>query len=459
VTRPNMKKNATTVSLFLIVLLSFLLPTLHWIPNTAYAYQDAKYKYVTGAVVISINGMIDSSTQEYVENAIKYAEETNSLLVIELNTPGGFLDPAMNIVIDIDKATIPVVGFVVDKWAESAGTLILVSCHIAAMEPYTQIGSMQPIEYNPSTGSYKPVNESKIINPILKFLDEHAGSKGRNTTVLHKFVTENLNLGAREALRLGVIDLIADNLTDLLAKINGTTVNLTSGYIVKIKLNSLTAVKYSPSPRQVLVHSLSDPIISGLLLSLGVMIIVFAILAGHAHFLGLGALLVLLGLIGSGYSVNTTVLLLLLIGSILLVIELYTPGFGLIGGTGIVMLTLGLILIPASSNISISKAYADQLLYAVYALGIGMGLFFSFIIYKIVKVRKKPSFEWRLKGKIGKAVTDITPGKEGFVLVEGEYWKATSSEHISKGEEVIVIDRRGLLLIVSKKNKDSVAFS
>ncbi|MCE4614779.1 MAG: nodulation protein NfeD [Desulfurococcales archaeon] len=439
--------------IFLFLLLALFLST---IPVTASIIQvqaenTPTYKVVSGAVVISIDGMIDSSTQEYVENAIKYAEETNSILIIELNTPGGFLDPAMNIVIDIDKASVPVVGYVVDKWAESAGTLILVSCHIAAMQPYTQIGSMQPIEYDPTTGSYKPVNESKIINPILKFLDDHAGTKGRNTTILHRFVTENLNLGAEEALKYGVINLIASDLTDLLEKINGTNVNLTSGYVVRIDLHSLNVERYEPSPRQAVVHALSDPIISGLLLSLGVMIVVFSVLSGHAAFLGLGALLVLLGLVGSGYSVNTTVLLLMVIGAVLLVIELYTPGFGLIGGTGIVMLTLGLILVPTSGNISISKSYANQLLYGIYALGIGIGAFFAFIIYKIVRIRRKPSFEWKLEGGIGKAVTDLEPGKEGFVLIEGEYWKATSSESIRKGEEVVVIGRKGLVLIVRRK--------
>ncbi|MCE4606053.1 MAG: nodulation protein NfeD [Desulfurococcales archaeon] len=439
--------------IFLLLVLLLLLPLIQRdiMVTPVYAASTPAYKVVRSAVVISINGMIDSSTQEYVENAIMYAEETNSILIIELNTPGGFLDPAMNIVIDIDKATIPVVGFVVNKWAESAGTLILVSCHIAAMQPYTQIGSMQPIEYDPTTGSYKPVNESKIINPILKFLDEHAGSKGRNTTVLHEFVTENLNLGAKEALKYGVINLIANDLTDLLAKINDTTVNLTSGYIVRIDLHELNAVRYKPSPRQALVHALSDPLMSGLLLSLGVMIIVFAVLSGHAAFLGLGALLVLLGLVGSGYSVNTTVLLLLMIGAVLLVIELYTPGFGLIGGTGIVMLTLGLILIPTSGNISISKSYANQLLYGIYALGIGLGAFFAFIIYKLFKIRRKPSFEWKLEGESGKAVTDIEPGKEGFVLIGGEYWKAISNEPIQKGEEVIVTGHKGLLLMVHRR--------
>ena len=439
--------------LFLTVIL-FLFITIIQINSPLIQVQATDtvgYKVISGAVVISIDGMIDSSTQEYVENAIKYAEETNSLLIIELNTPGGFLDPAMNIVIDIDKATIPVVGFVVDKWAESAGTLILVSCHIAAMQPYTQIGSMQPIEYDPTTGSYRPVNESKIINPILKFLDEHAGSKGRNTTILHEFVTENLNLGAKEALKYNVIDFIANDLTDLLTKINGSTINLTSGYIVQINLHNLSAEKYEPSPRQAVVHALSDPLISGLMLSLGVMIIVFAVLSGHAAFLGLGALLVLLGLVGSGYSVNTTVMLLLIIGAVLLVIELYTPGFGLIGGTGIVMLTLGLILIPTSGNISISKSYANQLLYGIYALGIGLGVFFAFIIYKIVKIRRKPSFEWILEGETGKAITDIEPGKEGFVLVGGEYWKAVSSEPIRKGEEIIVTGHKGLILIVRRR--------
>jgi len=444
-------RNKYLVFIFAVLFLFLPLIQAGTVVTQVHATNTPVYKIVSGAVVISINGMIDSSTQEYVENAIRYAEEINSILIIELNTPGGFLDPAMNIVVDIDKATIPVVGFVVNKWAESAGTLILVSCHIAAMQPYTQIGSMQPIEYDPTTGSYRPVNESKIINPILKFLDEHAGSKGRNTTVLHKFVTENLNLGAKEALKYGVINLIANDLTDLLAKINGTTVNLTSGYIVRIDLRNLEAKRYEPSPREAVVHVLSDPLLSGLLLSLGVMIVVFAVLSGHAAFLGLGALLVLLGLVGSGYSVNTTVLLLLMIGSVLLIIELYTPGFGLIGGTGIVMLTLGLILIPTSGNISISKSYANQLLYGIYAIGTGIGAFFAFIIYKLVKIRRKPSFEWKLEGESGKAVTDIEPGKTGFVLIGGEYWKATSSELIRKGEEVIVTGHKGLLLIVHRK--------
>jgi membrane-bound serine protease (ClpP class) len=446
-----MRKNTLVFLLILSILFLSILPFTVYSSAQTHDSRDPGFKTVKGAVVITIDGMIDSSTQEYVENAIRYAEETDSVLIIELNTPGGFLDPAMNIVIDIDKATIPVVGYVVDKWAESAGTLILVSCHIAAMQPYTQIGSMQPIEYDPTTGSYKPVNESKIINPILKFLDDHAGNKGRNTTILHKFVTENLNLGADEALKYGVIDLIATDLTDLLLKINGSTINLTSGYTVKIDLNNLNVEKYRQSPRQAVVHALSDPIISGLLLSLGVMIVVFAVLSGHAAFLGIGALLVLLGLVGSGYSVNTTVLLLLILGATLLIIELFTPGFGLIGGTGIVMLTLGLILIPTSGNISLSKSYANQLLYGIYALGIVIGGFFAFIIYKLVKIRRKPSFDWKLEGETGKAVTDIASGKEGFVLVEGEYWKATSSEPIRKGDEIVVVGHKGLILLVRKK--------
>ncbi len=421
------------------------------------AYSQTGHEVVDKAYVIRITGVIDSSTEEYVKNAISRAEDDNALLIIELNTPGGFLDPAMDIVVQIDKARIPVVGFVVDKWAESAGTLILVSCHVAAMQPSTQIGSMQPIEYDPTTGSYRPVNESKIINPILKFLDEHAASKGRNKTILHKFVTENLNLGASEALEYGVIDYVARNDEELLSYINGSELTLPSGYTVDIRLRDLTPIEYNPSPRQVIVHALSDPLLSGLLLSLGVMIIVFSVLSGHAAFLGVGAFLLLLGLMGSGYNVNLTVTLLLVIGAILLVIELYTPGFGIIGGTGIVMLTLGLILIPVSGGISLTKAYADELLHIIYAVGISIGAFFAFVIYKIVKARSMPSFNWSVKGRTGKALSDIDPGSEGIVLVDGEYWKAYSDESIRKGDTIVVIDQFGLRLKVKKAGSTSIS--
>ncbi|MCC6052453.1 MAG: hypothetical protein LM585_04375, partial [Fervidicoccaceae archaeon] len=177
------------------MILGLVLP----IASQVHAQEGSPETIGQKVVVASIEGVIGVHTEEYVKLSIQYAESMNAILVLTLNTPGGLLDSALNIVYMIDDSRVPVVGFVIDKWAESAGTLILVCTHIAAMQPGTIIGSMQPIEYNPATGTYQPVNDTKIINPILKVLDEHAGVKNRNVSVIKRFVTENLNLGAHEA--------------------------------------------------------------------------------------------------------------------------------------------------------------------------------------------------------------------------------------------------------------------
>lgn len=417
-----------------------------------YLGKNATYKRIVGPHVlyIYINGVIDSAMEDYVKAAIAEAERENAPLVLILDTPGGYLDSAINIVLAIDDSKVPVIGFVEKGWALSAGTLILVCTHIAAMAPGTQIGSMQPVMYNPTTGEYKPVNESKIINPILKFLDDHAASKGRNATELHRFVLYNDNLGASEALRYHVIEFIAPDLESLIREINGSVVGTKYGP-VKLVLNG-EAVYYSPGLRIYLLHALSDPILSGLLLTLGMLIVLFTLAAGHPAMAALGALLLILGLAGSGFNPNYTALILIILGSILLFIEIHTPGFGIIGGTGIVMLLIGIALLPmGSKGFSVSPAYARQLLFTLYAIGGVFGGFTAIAVYKILKARKKPPVLWSLIGSTGKALDEIDVDKEGFVIVEGEYWKARSaSGRIEPGDKVVVVGKEGAILIVRK---------
>ncbi|MGB9827613.1 MAG: NfeD family protein [Fervidicoccaceae archaeon] len=404
-------------------------------------------------VVIQISGVIDTAMEDYVSNALSYSESQNAILVIELNTPGGLLDSAMNIVTMIDSSKVPVVGYVVNRWAESAGTMILVSCHIAAMQPGTIIGSMQPIEYNPTTGEYSPTNESKIINPILTFLDEHAGNKGRNMTAIHLFVTENLNLGANSALEDGVINYVAPDLNSLLQQMNGTSIYVPGfGGNYTLYTAGASVEYFGMSIRHYLVHVLSDPTISTLLLSLGMMILLFTIISGHLAVTPIGLLMMLLGFLGSGYSISATSLLLILLGVILIFIEhAVLPGFGIVGATGIIMLVLGIALMPTGSAYSFSQEYASTFLYAAYGIGIAFGSFTAFVVYKILKVRRKKPFEWKFEGLRGTAIDLITPEREGFIKVHGEYWKARSKEHeIKPGESVVVLAKEGPILIVER---------
>ncbi len=402
------------------------------------------------AIFIRIEGVIDEAMLDYVKLGIAEAEKKNAPLIIELNTPGGYLDAAMNIVVEIDKASIPVISYVVEKWAESAGTMILVCSHVAAMQPGTVIGSMQPIEYNPAEGTYRPVNESKIINPILEFLSEHAGNKGRNITIIYKFVTQNLNLGAYEALDAGVIDIVAKNRAELLRKINNMTVYLPLQEITVRIVSDGSYEELKPTPRIMIAHTLSDPLISSLFMSLGMLIVLFSIISGHFYVLPIGVLLLLLGLIGSGFSINFTVAGLLVGGITLIVIELVTPGFGVIGVSGIIMLALGIAMLPVSGGFSITKEYAMTFLYAAYGIGLVLGGFFGILIYKVVKAKRQKPLIWGLEGKVGRALDEIKPGSQGFVVVDGEYWLATSSDHIKPGEKVLVLRKEGPRLIVRK---------
>ncbi len=463
------KKNHITKNLFaLIILASIILPVTFIsvyaqgsnqgnLNNNHYGYigKSGPYSRVVGpsVVYIKVEGVIDTAMEDYVKSAIKYAEERNAVLVIFLNTPGGYLDSAQDIVIAMDSASIPVVGYVYKGWAESAGTLILESTDIAAMAPGTQIGSLQPVMYNPTTGSYEPVNESKIINAVVEFLIVHAGDKGRNVTELRRFVTHNDNLDPQTALKYHVINFIANDLQSLIREINGSRVRLPSSNLtVLIKLNG-NAYYYSPSVRSSLLHALSDPLLSGLLLSLGMLIILFTLAAGHPALAAIGALLLFLGLAGSGFNPNYTALFLIVLGSILLFIEIHTPGFGIIGGTGIIMLILGIAILPISSGgMAFSIAYAKGLLEGLYATGAVVGAFGAYTVYKIVQVRRRPSKLWALEGIRGKALDRIEPGKTGFVIVNGEYWKAKSDEVIEPGDEIVVVGKEGRILKV-KKNK------
>ncbi len=410
---------------------------------------EGEYDRVVGpkVLVIRVEGIIDRAMEEYISLGIAKAEEMNAPLVVMLNTPGGLLDSAMNIVWAIDRARVPVIGFVAEGWAMSAGTMILVSSHVAAMAPGTQIGSMQPVAYDPASGSYRPINESKIINAILEFLNQHAVSKGRNKTVIFSFVTNNTNLGAEAALRSGVIEFVAGDLGDLIRQINGSIVGVEDGR-VKLALDG-SYVEYRPGLRITLLHILSDPIISSVLLTLGTLIILFTLASGHAAFTPIGAILLLLGLAGTGFNPNVTAIALLLLGAILIIVEMYTPGFGVIGGSGIVMIILGVALMPVSAEgFTVTVDYANRFLYTVYGLGGIMGTFTAIAVYKIIQVRRRRPVTWGIEGARGRALDRIEPGKPGFVLVEGEYWKAVSDEVIEPGTEVVVIEKRGSMLHV-----------
>ncbi len=181
-----------------LLLLFILAPC---IINAAVVAQDTRPL----TVVLEINGTIGFSTVDYVRDGLNYARQSNAQsITILLDTPGGSLDATFEIVKLIDRSDIPIITFVYPQGATgwSAGVFILLSSHVAAMAPGTVIGSSQPRAFPGG----EPISDPKIVNALTEFLAERARLHGRNETAAAMFVTKNLNLGAEQAERFGVIE-------------------------------------------------------------------------------------------------------------------------------------------------------------------------------------------------------------------------------------------------------------
>lgn len=448
------KERSSIVFLEINLLLTILLFTV-----LSTGVFEANSRSVNYVVVVRIRGGIYYGVEVLIDEAISEAEKLNAPLVVLIDTPGGLLKVTEEIIKRIRSSSIPVIGYVYPSGASawSAGTILLLASHIAAMAPDTLIGAAQPVTYDPITGQYRVINESKIINPIIKLLVDLAEDRGRNKTAIEKFVRENLSLNEKEAYSYGVIEVVARDLDELLSRIKNLRVKLDNGREYLINTTNSVVVEYSGSLRVHVTRGLSDPVVNSLVSTIGVLILLFSILTGNYPLLPLSIGLITLSLLGSGFSTNTTSLVLLIIGSIALAIELLTPGFGVLGLSGIVLIALSIALLPViNPGYLVSPGYLTILFWIGISIGVCMGSLMGFIIYKVLRIRRQPlRIKTDIVGYIGKAIDNIPRGGTGYILIEGEYWRALGLEDIFIGDKVIVVEKDGSLLKVKKYKGES----
>ncbi|MEM3835727.1 nodulation protein NfeD [Pyrobaculum sp.] len=407
------------------------------------------YAYVaTSVYVVEINGVVGPYTYSQIQRAISLAEQNNGLVLILLSTPGGLADPTLQIIREIGNSPVPVVGYVYPdySYAWSAGTYILLSTHIAAMAPHTVIGSCQPI----SGGT--PVNESKILNALIGYLETVSKSYGRNGTFARLCITQNINLDAETALKYRVIDVVATGVDDLLKKINGMTVLLRNQQ-TELVVESPVIRRVEPSLTETLQMWLSDPVMSSVLSLLAFLLLLAAFITGHPA----AAVAAIVLLVISMFSILPTAwlgLALIIMGAVLILAEILMgmAAHGAVAGVGAVLLVVGFLsAYPANvfsgELIHIRDWWLIQLgLYINIAILLG---FLVFIVYKAVIIHKqRPPSEilTTLKGAEGVAVDDIGPGSPGFVIVFGEYWRAVSDTPVKKGCRIRVVEIAGEIL-------------
>ena len=397
--------------------------------------------------VLTIDGVINPISARYVLRGIEAAaEDGDAAVLIELDTPGGLLDATQDITGAMLNARLPVIVYVtpVGTHAASAGTFITMAAHIAAMAPSTRIGAATPVS---GEGSEIPEDlRTKIINDTAVYARSIAEARGRNADWAEEAVRDGASIGAEEAVEIGVVDLIADDRSELLDAINGTIVRLPDGEVT-LRTADAVVVEEPMSPFEEVLVVLSDPNIALILLSLGTLGIYFELSNPGAFFPGIfGAIALVLALFSLGtLPINYAGLALLLFGLALLGAEIWVTSGGVLGiGGGIAFLLGALILVDDSRApfLEISRPL-------IFGITLVLVAFVLFALRAVMRTRRRPAF-------IGGG--DMI-GRQGSirgrssVFVEGELWRARpvdASTALRPGDVVQIIGREGLDLIVQQ---------
>ncbi len=385
---------------------------------------------------------------EYVKrNLVKAEKERASVFVLELNTPGGLETSMRQVVQEFQRTPLPVVVYVYPPGgrAASAGAIITVSADIAVMAPGTNIGASHPVQV--SGEKMDEVVKEKAVQDMLAFVRSIAKERGRNAKVLERMVRESISLTPDEALKEGIIDLIANSRQDLLEKLNGRKVNK-HGKEITINTVGMQVVDAEESLRESFLKVITNPTVAYLLLLIGFYGIFFELYNPGAVVPGaVGVVSFLLGLYGLGIiGVNWLGLLLILAGILLLALELITPTFGGLAIAGAIALAIGSLVL-----ISPDSPYGDIPI-SVIATMVLTTLFFFLVVGKLglkAQKRKKMTGYEELIGEEGTALTDFQRGK-GKVFIKGEIWNAVSQEEIKKDDTVVIEQVKGLILYVRK---------
>ncbi|MCX6662291.1 MAG: nodulation protein NfeD [Euryarchaeota archaeon] len=402
--------------------------------------------------LVEITDTIDQSTVEIITDSFKQAESIDAqAIILLLNTPGGGLDQTFEIAALIKESNIPIIGYVSPSGATawSAGTFILLSTPLAAMADHAIIGSCQPIETTLEGTRF--INDSKIINALVEWLQERAVMYHRNETLAKLFITENRNVNATVAKTSNVIEITASSIDQLLNDIDGRNVTTANG-TVTLHTKDAEQIRYSPSIQIQLLKLISNPILTSLLLILGIFALLVGISSPGYGAEVFGVIAILLSLIGSGFTISTLSIIFILIGCLLLALEIFAlPGFGAVGIGGIICLIIGSIfLIPnyPTRKWLISGEYMTDAIIVMLVVIVLFALFFAFLLYKVIQIRKKKSPLGKFAGETAVAIERITPEKTGFVRYKGEYWQAKSDTVIETNTKVVIVEKDETTLIV-----------
>jgi len=411
------------------------------------------------AYVTTVDGIIHPVATAQIRRAIAAADGAQAdLLVIILRTPGGLVDSTRDINTAIIEAKTPVAVWVGPSGgrAASAGFLITMAADVAAMAPGTHIGAAHPV-----AGNGEKVDDTmakKMTSDVAGYARTLATQRKRNVTLVEQAVTESKTYTEQEALTATppLIDVIASDVNDLLAKLDGRTIHRFDGRAQALRTAGAEQRHIEMTWSEKLLSALAHPQIAYLLLMLGTLGLVVEFWSPGAIFPGVagGICLLLAFFVFQVLPVSYVGVLLILFGLVLLILEVKVTSYGILGSGGILSLFFGSILLMDSPLPELQIG-----LRLIIPVTLTLSAIILFLVGLGVRAQRAPATtgEAGMLSEVGQALTSIEPGGVGRVRTRGEIWTATAPEPISAGDPVRIVGVQGLLLTVQKRQKESRA--
>jgi membrane-bound serine protease (ClpP class) len=399
--------------------------------------------------VIQLDGAITPVAAEFIHDAIDEAAAAGAAcLILELDTPGGLLASTRAICKDILASPVPFVTYVgpAGARAASAGTFVTLAAHVAAMNTSSSIGAAHPV----LVGSAQPDStlDEKAVNDAVSYLRSLAERHGRNADWAEQAVRESISSTAAEALELGVVELVVDDLDALVAALDGWPVEL-DGDEVAVACAGARIERRRMDLRQRILDTVADPNVAYVLLTLGMLGLMFEIINPGGILPGVaGGIALILALYAMHtLPVNGAGILLIVFALILFVLEVKVPSFGILTIGGIVAMLFGSLMLFDRAPATGLPALRLEVILPVVVL---TALFFAFAVTKgILAQRRQPATGSEgLVGEIGVAVEAIATGERGQIEIHGELWSATCGQAVPRGARVRVVAASGLTLEV-----------
>ncbi|UVT15488.1 MAG: nodulation protein NfeD [Nitrospira sp.] len=401
-------------------------------------------------IVATYEGIINPVAAEYLHDALAFAQSSGAhALILKLDTPGG-LDTSMRLMIkDITGSPIPVIVFVAPSGgrAASAGVFITMAAHVAVMAPGTNIGAAHPVAMG--GGEMDNTMKEKVENDAVAYIKSIAEQRGRNVSWAEDAVRKSLSATEQEALKLKIIDLIAEDIPTLLKYLQGRKIALPHGSFT-LSGETATLREFPMGTRLEVLKTLSDPNIAYLLMSIGTIGIMAELYSPGAILPGIiGAISLILAFYSlQSLPVNYAGVLLVILGAVFLLLEISVTSYGLLALGGLAAMTLGGLLL-IKSDAPFLQVSLSFLLPTVMTIGALIGV----IAWTAVKGgRRRPvTGAEGMIGSIGIARTDLNP--RGQITLQGEIWEAISQTPIRQGEAAEVMSVEGLTVKVAPAHR------